>query len=107
MNQLMSEIADELAALIKGGARHQDHLHETTAGKNDAGGMHFCPGCRSIVLAKRLKELTESVDQTQVHARYGVGDDGKPRSKRDEVFQRLTERKAIEGPSQVVPARVP
>lgn len=88
MNQLMDEIIDELAALK--GAEHRSHLHQTEAAYRDAGGMFFCPGCRVIVLSRRLRELAEARDDVAPQSRFGG------RSRRDDTFERLTERKRIE-----------
>ena len=38
-------------------AKHENRLHETEEAKADQGEMYFCPGCRYIVLMKRLREI--------------------------------------------------
>ena len=77
------DLIDELHGLIKAKARHQSHLHETPAAKVDKGGFHFCPGCRAIVLSRRLAELESSLDD---HGPNGV----------DKTIGKLRERREIE-----------
>lgn len=77
------ELVDELAALVKGKARHQSHLHETDAAKADKGGMKFCLGCRANIVSQRLAQLESVLDD---HGPNGV----------EKVMEKIKERKQIE-----------
>lgn len=91
MNQELDALIDELAEWKRQGKKlHQSHYHTLPDAAVDKGGLKFCPGCRAITIAKRLRELTEAMDDDKPQGRF----DGK--SRRDVVLARLQERRAIE-----------
>ena len=85
----LEALIDELQPLIKGKARHASHLHELPTARGDQGGMKFCPGCRAIILSRRLANLLDAMDDS-------VKPPHKEKSRRDEVMDYLKERREIE-----------
>ena len=82
-------LSAELRRLVQTKAHHQAHLHELPAAQADNGSMKFCPGCRAILVSRRLSRLFEARDDSIKPPR-------KEKSLRDEVFDALKERRLIE-----------
>lgn len=91
--QVSKEIDDltaELLPLITQHARHVSALHESDAAKADhAGHMRWCPGCRAILLSKRLAQLLQAMDDVTQHPHRKA-------SRRDEIMETLAERRIRE-----------
>ena len=85
LNLLLSE----MITLTVGKYRHQDPLHTTVEARRDPGGMKFCPGCREIVLGRRIKDLAEVRDDN------GVLPSGN-RLRREAVLDNLQKRREME-----------
>ena len=50
----VAEMVLELEALTLAGAVHDSMRHELVMATKDKGEMSFCPGCRQIVLTRRI-----------------------------------------------------
>ena len=59
----LEALLGEFQTLVTAKSRHIDNLHNTPAALGDrSGGMKFCPGCREIVLGRRIKDIIEIRD---------------------------------------------
>jgi hypothetical protein len=91
-------IVDELEPLIRTHPVHVSALHEVDDVRNGKDpGLKSCPGCRAILLTKRLYEITEARDDDVPQPRLG----GK--SRRTAKVEEVQARRERETPRPAVP----